>query len=302
MRSRSLLFIVAPLLAVAFEGCSVRGAGPGDLIAEATGDGGYHGEIASGDPRSVKEGSDGFRRQTEMLTACEVPPPPVTKLVPIPQGPFFMGCNAAVDRNCRWNESPPRVVYLDAFEIDVTEVTQAQYYQCVKAGACRAPVCWNPCKKGEHPVGCVNRDDANAYCRWVGKRLPTEAEWEKAARGTDGLLYPWGNEPLSCERANIRGCRDPIDTVPVGQYPKGASPYGVLDMVGNGGEMVQDYYDADYYKKNPPIENPKGPATGVDYIGKGGSAWSIPQYLRPSTRDDYDPAYFKWGLGFRCAR
>jgi formylglycine-generating enzyme required for sulfatase activity len=90
--------------------------------------------------------------------------------------------------------------------------------------------------------------------------------------------------------------------MPVGKFPDGASPYGVLDMVGNSVEIVHDFYDPDYYKKSPPNSNPPGPATGTDFIGKGGGAWSIPQFQRSSTRDDYDPAYFKWGLGFRCAK
>jgi formylglycine-generating enzyme required for sulfatase activity len=305
---RSTLVLVPTLVVIGASGagCSLRGAGPSDLVGggqtRGQGETPYQGEPADGDPRSVTAGSDGYKRQYEVIGTCEVPEPKVTKLLPVPKGEFLMGCNTAIDQTCRPNENPSRVVYLDAFEIDETEVTQAQYYQCVKAGECRAPVCWDPCNKGNHPVGCVNRDDAADYCKWVGKRLPTEAEWEKAARGTDGLLYPWGNDAPSCTRGNIAGCKDKNDTAPVGSFPEGASPYGALDMVGNVVELVADWYDPDYYTKSPPDENPKGPATGEDYVGKGGSAWSLPQFQRTSTRDDYDPHYFKWGLGFRCAR
>ena len=307
---RSLCLAVAstPIwLAAVSGGCSVRTPGASDHTTNNADnpigpDGGYRGELANGDPRSVVAGSDGTKRQTEVIGTCEIAQPPLTKLLVVPAGDFIQGCNTALDRDCRLDEKPARTVYLDTFEIDETEVTQAQYYACVFVGACRAPVCWDPCNRGNHPVGCVNHDDAAAYCAWVSKRLPTEAEWEKAARGTDGLLYPWGNTALACNRGNIAGCKEKNDTVPVGSYPDGASPYGVLDMVGNVVEFVADFYDADYYGSGPPDINPKGPESGTDFVGRGGSAWSLPTYQRASGRDNYENGYFKWGLGFRCAR
>jgi formylglycine-generating enzyme required for sulfatase activity len=298
---RPIAFLVVPAgLVLATPACVARLGDPQPSDEQ---------EGANGPPPNVEEevpridpGSDGTRRQSLRDLRCEVPSRDVTKLVSIPAGDFFMGCNEAIDTNCRPNEKPARVVTLDAYSIDLTEVTQGQYYQCVKAGMCRPPVCWDPCNKTDHPVGCVNRADAMSYCAWAGKRLPTEAEWEKAARGTDGLVYPYGNGELSCEMGNIKGCRPKDETMPVGSYPQGASPYGVLDMFGNNVEIVADYFDDAYYTKNPPTINPKGPATGQDYVGKGGSVFSIPQFQRASTRDDYDSGYFKWGLGFRCAK
>lgn len=211
-----------------------------------------------------------------------------------------MGCNDAVDQECRFNERPAHTITLSAFSIDESEVTQGQYYACFAAGKCRAPTCnWQPCTRPKIPVGCVNQADARAYCAWVGKRLPTEAEWEKAARGTDKLKYPWGNEPLNCEYANVLGCVG--DLTDVGSYPKGASPYGALDMGGNVVEIVEDAYDPAYYNVIPLVD-PKGPPVNGKYVGKGGSYRSLREFQRASTRDDYDLNYFKAGLGFRCAK
>jgi formylglycine-generating enzyme required for sulfatase activity len=302
LRPMLALFVVPAGLTLAAPGCVARLGDPPPDTRQTTGPRASTPEEALEEVRGIDPASDGTRRQSLHDLKCEVPPSEVTRLLPVPAGEFLMGCNEAIDADCRPNEKPARMVYLDAFSIDETEVTQAQYYQCVKAGMCRAPVCWDPCNKANHPVGCVNRADAMSYCAWVGKRLPTEAEWEKAARGTDGLIYPYGNGPQSCDMGNIKGCRAKDDTMPVGSFPQGASPYGVLDMFGNSVEIVADFYDEHYYEKNPPSANPKGPATGVDYVGKGGSVFSIPQFQRASTRDDYDPGYFKWGLGFRCAR
>ena len=129
----------------------------------------------------------------------------------VPAGEFMMGLTAA-DTEAFADEKPPHPVYLDAFWIDRTEVTKAQYQRCVEAGVCAAPSC-SGTGKGDHPVVCVRWQDASKYCAWAGRRLPTEAEWEKAARGTDGGKYPWGNDAPDCSRVNYRWVR--------GQYNSG---------------------------------------------------------------------------------
>ncbi|MBW1806850.1 MAG: SUMF1/EgtB/PvdO family nonheme iron enzyme [Deltaproteobacteria bacterium] len=219
-------------------------------------------------------------------------------MVAVPAGWFWMGCNPEVDKDCSFNEKPGRKIYLDGFWIDRTEVTIFQYGRCVKAKACSAEglrgLPWREfgeaygpdwctrfkerCKN--NPVTRVNWEQAQSYCKWLGKRLPTEAEWEKAARGADGRKYPWGNEEYKAGKqlANIadkqyekRGYIHPVVRhdyddgfswiSPVGCFPKGASPCGALDMVGNVWEWVSDWY-ADSHDPNASDRNPQGPATG----------------------------------------
>lgn len=217
------------------------------------------------------------------------------EMVAVAAGEFTMGCDA---RNCGGDEQPAHVVTLGAFEIDRTEVTQAAYTACIIDGACTVPSCDWSCDQPELPAGCVMWAQANAFCNWAGKRLPTEAEWEKAARG-DGGTYPWGDDAPSCSRANMAGCHDGLQ--PVGSAPDGASPYGALDMAGNVVELVADWYDAGYYLTSPATD-PKGPETGKRYSGRGGGFKSDSDFLRASKRDWYDPTDTAVSLGFRCAR
>jgi formylglycine-generating enzyme required for sulfatase activity len=290
MRVRVLA--VLPLLVL---GCKVRGSGPSDLVGSVP------------DKATVDAAAADQPKRIEIK--CENPPQSSpSAMVNVPAGAFSMGCNASVDTECRDDERPEHDVTLDAFDVDVTEVTQGQYYACVAAGTCQSPACdWDPCEDGQRkdfPVVCVDHDDALAYCAWAGKRLPTEAEWEKAARGTDARKYPWGNDGLDCAHANFFGCAaagGKDGTLKPGTLTAGASPYGALDMAGNVAEWVTDYYDPDYFKTSPATE-PKGPATAARFVGRGGGWRSLGVWERTSQRDDYEETYVKDSGGFRCIK
>jgi TatA/E family protein of Tat protein translocase len=236
------------------------------------------------------------------------------RMILIPAGEFWRGTSDADEQEMKtrlgfgpWDdEKPQRKIYLDAYYIDETPVTNEEYQRFVLATGHRVPYGWNenwrtfPEGKGAHPVVNVNWDDANAYARWAGKRLPTEAEWEKAARGTDGRRYPWGNE-FDSSRCNSweSGIHT---TTPVGRYsPRGDSPYGVKDMAGNVWEWCADWYDENYYK-NSPKENPKGPASGRYRVLRGGSWTSGSSNVRAANRDDNVPDLRDINVGFRCAQ
>ncbi len=224
-------------------------------------------------------------------------------MVYIPEGEFLMGSEDGDS-----DEKPEHTVYLNAYWIDQTEVTNAQYQQCVKDGACSSPYRSSSYSRNnyygnstyaDYPVIYVNWNQANDYCEWAGRRLPTEAEWEKAARGTDGRTYPWGEESPNADLANYN--INVGDTTEVGSYPAGASPYGTLDMAGNVWEWVADWYGGSYYDSSP-LENPQGPASGDYRVVRGGS-WDLHEgYLRTANRLNlvYDNSYYSYP-GFRCA-
>ncbi len=219
------------------------------------------------------------------------------EMVFVPAGEFQMGSTGS-DREAHSQEKPAHAVTLDAFWIDRTEVTNRLYRQCVEAGTCEEPTCWDNADLNtpDQPVVCVTWDQAQTYAEWVGGRLPTEAEWEKAARGTDGRLYPWGQNAPDCQGANYKGCVG--RTVAVGSYPDGASPYGALDMAGNVWEWVADWYDETYYS-GAPTHNPQGPDSGERRALRGGSFDMSEQRLRTTFRIGNLPAYSNWDLGFR---
>lgn len=233
-------------------------------------------------------------------------PDPVPMII-IPAGEFLMGSPEGQGRPDEW---PQRSVYLDAFEIDQVEVTNERYMRFVKATGHRPPP--DPFGTGplqsikgleQLPVVQTTWYDAKAYCTWAQKRLPTEAEWEKAARGTDGRLYPWGNDPPTPRRANFdREWDDQRTLHAVGSLPEGDSPYGVKDMAGNAREWVADWYDADYYAQAPD-RNPQGPEKkGVVRSIRGGSWHSPANDIRAAARGRGGFALQTHGTGFRCAR
>lgn len=251
-------------------------------------------------------------------SAATAAPPAPSAMVAVPAGKAWLGCNPAVDSECEDDEKPGGVLETAAFEIDVTEVTVAQYQACVKAGACSAQgldlpnsgtadqpelawTCnWGKPDRDRHPINCIEWRAAAAYCQWAKKRLPTAKEWERAARGTDGRRYPWGNEAVQPspqanladqtlleskpDRWGLKEFNDGfVSTAPVGSFPAGDSPVGAKDMAGNVWEFVTDGNETRHEMR--------------------GGSWSYyPIALRVSDKA-YAPIGRRNGdTGFRCVR
>ena len=296
-----------------------------------------------------RRGGDAVTTTDPVATAASsvapVPAPPPTcpgGMTKIPGGKFFMGSD---DRKDEEGERPAHQVTLSAYCMDITEVTVAQYKACSDRGECKRaptendwegidaaahklydPLCTirDPDALASHPINCLDWELADAFCKAVGKRLPTEAEWEYATRGSDGRKYPWGDEPPTsgnflnaCGKECVAwGKKHPdpdnplaamyaVDdgyatTAPAGSFPDGGSPFGLQDVVGNVWEWVGDWYapyDAD------PTTDPQGPASGTERVLRGG-AWngSDPSWVRPTYRFKSSPTLRSHGIGVRCAK
>jgi len=225
---------------------------------------------------------------------------PQPSMIKIPAGEFTMG-----SRNSNENEQPVRKIKLDEFWVDQFEVTNSQYQVCVEAGDCDPPVKFNTrsiaeyygnSEYGNYPVVNVTWNMANDFCTWRGGRLPTEAEWEKAARGADQRNYPWGNE-FNCNFANALGCKQELSMV--GSYDLGVSPYNVYDMAGNASEWVADWYQETY--PNRVEVNPTGPSAGIYRVVRGGFYTSSREDVRTTKRFFIRETVSYYYLGFRCA-
>lgn len=238
-----------------------------------------------------------------------------SEMVDIPAGEFIMGCDKSDKPYCMTVAQPAHKVYLDSYKVDKYPVTFDRYQKCIDAGKCTEPFWGGACNyqmswSGDHPVNCVDYGQAEAFCHYDGKRLLTEAEWEKAARGTDARPYPWGDAQPSCDNVVMSqktagskmgpGCGAGT-TKPVGSKPKGASPYGALDMAGNLWEWTSDWYSESYFK-NSPKNNPKGPKSGT-FKTLRGSSWLMRTHegITVTNRTAYSPIGQGYVVGFRCA-
>ena len=307
MRARALWLLVLGCLGVAMIGVALwMGPGAGSAVP----------------PRRSALGDRWIRPADGMV------------MVYVPAGEFEMGstdsdvdaalalCNQYCgnrQRDALDDEQPVHVVSLGAFWIDRTEVTNEQFRECVELGVCEAPPScgwgkptFGDSSKSGHPVVCVDWHNATAYCEWAGARLPTEAEWEYAARGPRALAFPWGSQ-FDGSRLNYCDVRCTYDvkderyddgfpqTAPVGSYPTGASWCGAVDMAGNVWEWGQDWYDWRYYRVSPST-NPEGPSSGEVRIVRGGSWFNVPLVVRSARRDWKAPNDTRLNLGIRCAR
>lgn len=236
--------------------------------------------------------------ELQRLAQRGIKPPEGMRL--IPAGEFWMGAEDGLP-----DARPMHRVYVSTYWIDQHEVTNRQYRQCVDSGGCAPPKdrsAYDNPALGEHPVTNVTWSQARHYCGWRGKRLPTEAEWEKAARGVDGRLYPWGNtDEVFTARLRTTDRQTPKNgTAPVGSLDFAVSPYGVVDLVVSVSEWVNDWYAEDFYRSSP-SQDPQGPARGSFRVLRGGEPNERPLELRASYRGWDDMTYWGPSLGFRCA-
>jgi formylglycine-generating enzyme required for sulfatase activity len=247
------------------------------------------------------------RTPTSVPTVEEITinPKDQAEIVFVSSGDFLMGSNPDKDSYFWGAEAPEHTVFLDSYWIYRFEVTQGMYQECVKQKACPLPVMINhPVAKqygdprfAKYPVVMVDWVSALAYCQWAGARLPTEAEWEKAARGTDGRLFPWGNDSDANGRTNFLSS-SPME---VGSFPLGRSPFGADDMSGNVLEWVNDNFGALYYETSP-YENPQGPSSSSRKVIRGGAFnHSEIAGLRTVARASLNLSDTKISVGFRCA-
>lgn len=250
---------------------------------------------------SAFQATESLRTQSQRIMQD---PGPV-RMVLVPAGEFMMGAHQDYEIAGK-DEQTTHTVYLNAFYIDQYEVTTARYAKFIQETKRPAPKYWSEEVLQQHerkPVVGVDWNDAAAYCAWGEKRLPTEAEWEKAARGTDQRLYPWGNEEPSRQWANFDHCCDKgyEALAEAGSFEQGKSPYGVYDMAGNVWEWVADRYDEGSYGKSQE-RNPTGRSSSEKRIVHGGAWDSAPAYVRSSYRLRLSPTFRLDNIGFRCAQ
>ncbi|MFC1997518.1 formylglycine-generating enzyme family protein [Chloroflexota bacterium] len=254
-------------------------------------------------------------RATRIPGETQVSPNDGMVLVFIPEGTFQMG-SRSMDGRADYDEIPQHLVNLDAYWMDQTVVTNAMYVRFLDemgnqtegrtvwldAGDEDVFIYqlgeeWQPIQGYEdHPAIEISWYGAQAYCDWVGRRLPSEAEWEKAARGSDGRVYPWGDD-IDCNKAQYANCAGGLLTVD--SKPDGASPFGILGLSGNTWEWTSDWYSEDYYSSSP-LENPKGPDEGETRTLRGGSWEYDSKHLRAANRRNNGPAVSMHDYGFRC--
>lgn len=249
---------------------------------------------------SVGRDSETLRLSVTQIGKDEAP------MVVIPAGEFWMG--SPEDESRSKDESPRHKVFLDSFSLDIYEVTTKQYTKFMSESGQAAPAFWDQVdstRDASKPVIGVSWQEANDFCKWTGKRLPTEAEWEKAARGTDERKYPWGQTLPTTHMANFDRKATPEKIYSdrlmlVGSYEDWKSPFGVYDMAGNVWEWVADWYEKKYYQKSPK-NNPEGPETGDEKVMRGGSWDDFPTALRSADRSSLIPSDQNDSVGFRCA-
>jgi formylglycine-generating enzyme len=273
-------------------------------LTACTGDDGDKSGDDSTESGSTEESGD----ETETGETGEEPD---ANFVEIPGGTFEMGCSAHTP--CK-ADNPAHSVTLSSFSMEVTEVSAGAYQDCVDAGACTPADTATGCNYGlitttNHPINCVTWQQAVDYCAWLGRRLPTEAEWEYAASGGNEWPFPWGTADADCTRAHMYevegemgdyGCKTGT-TAPVDSYPNSASPFGMLNMAGNVEEWVADWYAADYYQTGP-SQDPPGPEAGTQKVHRGGDFYDAsPINLRVFERWRTDPNWHGPERGFRCA-
>jgi len=229
------------------------------------------------------------------------------ELVCVPAGAFFMGANDEIHYAAP-DEKPYHHVTLSAYWIDEYEVSNAQYAKCVKDGACTMPGQTKSVLHSDYyysvsfqnfPVESINWNQAKAYCEWAKRQLPTEAQWERAARGDNGAYYPWGNADGSCDKVNFKGCGGQ-DSIAVDNNPKGISPYGAFNMSGNVQEWVNDWEDPTYYQNSLDAVDPQGPYTGSDHIMRGGSFGMTLDHVYAFSKKTATAGFFDFNTGFRC--
>jgi formylglycine-generating enzyme required for sulfatase activity len=315
--------------------------GGGAFFAMRGARGGDGGAGGAGGKAAASKVADGPKASAPTSASQAAPKPACPEgMAAIPGGKFFMGSD---DPKADEDEKPQHQVVLSPYCIDVKEVTVARYKACSDAGECKrgatdvdwpeatadekkafGPACTlrDPVGLAQHPINCVDWDMARQFCEAHGDRLPTEAEWEFAARGPDGRVYPWGDEAPDETRLNACGSEcvawgkkagQPLQsmfkgddghplTAPVGSFPKGASRYGLLDVVGNVWEWTSDW-EGEYPKDGKPQSDPKGPASGTERVIRGG-AWNgaFAAWVRPTQRYQFAPTAKTHAIGFRCAR